>query len=58
MSILLRTLNGVQNTLGCIREILGYGLKFLLALCQPQATRLLASESRGGLHHRYVRVAA
>jgi hypothetical protein len=45
MSILHRALNGVQSTLGCFREIFGYGLQFLWAMLQPKAmlaARLLA----------------
>ena len=41
-------LSNVCGGIGCLREPLGYGLKFLLAMCRPQAAlaaRLLAVEA-------------
>jgi hypothetical protein len=85
MSSLLRTLRDVQSTLGCIHDVLGYGLQFLWAILQPKAyhvarphqcldgetpiaqdkppeitgpSKLVSIPILGGLHHRYVRVAA
>jgi putative transposase len=49
------TLGKVADALGCLRELLGYGLKFLVAMCQPQAAlaaRLLAAESQLAVYTR------
>jgi hypothetical protein len=49
MSILLRTLKGVQSTLDCIREVSSCGLQFLWAVLQLKArlaARLLAVEKQ------------
>jgi hypothetical protein len=48
MSTPRRTLKSVQNTFGCFREVLSYGVQFLWAMLQPKAmvaARLLAVES-------------
>jgi hypothetical protein len=56
MSTTYHTLEGIQNTLGCIRELLRYFMHLLWAMLQPKATlaaRLLASESQLAIHmHR------
>ncbi|GAG36462.1 unnamed protein product, partial [marine sediment metagenome] len=55
MRTIRTVLSNVCGGIGCLRELLGYGLKFLLAMCQPQAVlaaRLLAVESQLGVYTR------
>jgi putative transposase len=57
MRTILSMLSAVCDVIRCLHELLGYGLKFLLALCQPKAVlavRLLAVESQLAVHMRRI----
>ena len=55
MKTIRAVLSNVCGGIGCLRELLSYGLEFLLAMCRPQAAlaaRLLAVESQLAGHTR------
>jgi len=57
MRTILTMLWAVSDVIRCLGELLGYGLKFLLTLCQPKAVlavRLLAVESQLAVYMRRI----